>query len=121
MAEPDAVAEFFDGKGAVGLFCVINPAGSQIDELCEQLPVSEGTLRNRLDEAEELGLLRVDRVPGEHDTLKLWVPTDRGIEIYHEMRARQIPTQFYEYRAVVREYEREREAFTQYMEWRDGN
>jgi len=114
MAE--SLAEYFELKGAVGLFCVIRPEGSRFEELLSALPVSRRTLNTRLDEASELGLVSKEFISGDSDVLKLWVPTERGIEVYEELLARQIPPRFEKYRDAVREFDRERDAFVQYVE-----
>ena len=112
----ESFAEYFDLKGAVGLFCVIRPEGSRFEELLSDLPVSRGTLDARLKEGDELGLLSKEVIRGETDVLELWVPTDRGIEVYEELHARQLPPRFEEYRDVVLEFEREKDAFVEYVE-----
>jgi len=114
----ESFAEYFERKGAVGLFCVIRPDGSRFEDLLSALPVSRGTLNTRLQEGSELGLVGKEFVGGNGDMLELWVPTDRGIEVYEELLAREIPPRHEEYREVVREFERERDAFVQYLERR---
>lgn len=114
MAE--SLAEYFELKGAVGLFCVIRPEGSRFEKLLSELPVSRRTLNTRLDEASELGLVSKEFISGDSDVLKLWVPTERGIEVYEELLARQIPPRFEKYRDAVREFDRERDAFVQYVD-----
>lgn len=112
----ESLAEYFELKGAVALFCVIRPEGSRFEELLSALPVSRRTLNTRLDEASELGLVSKEFISGDSDVLKLWVPTERGIEVYEELLARQIPPRFEKYRDAVREFEREKDAFVQYVE-----
>lgn len=112
----DSLAEYFDLKGAVGLFCVIRPEGSRFEELLSSLPISRGTLDTRLKEAANLELVSKEVIGGDGDILELWVPTERGMEIYDELRARRIPPRFEKYRDAVREFERERDAFVQYVD-----
>lgn len=107
--------EYFDSKGAVGLFCVINPGGSRFEELLTDLTVSRATLNERLKEASALGLVVKKVVTGKTDTLELWIPTDRGMEFYYELQTRQIPPRFEKYRDAVREFDRERDVFVQYV------
>lgn len=111
--------EYFEKRGAVGLFCVINPAGSRFEELLSDLLISRGTLNARLQEGQELGLISKEIVEGEMDVVKLWVPTERGMEVCEELKARQIPPRFEECREVVQEFEREKGAFVQYIERKD--
>jgi DNA-binding HxlR family transcriptional regulator len=111
--------EYFKSKGSVGLFCVINPMGSRFGELLSALPVSKGTLNERLNEGASLGLVTKKFVKGERDTLELWVPTERGMEFYEELRARQIPPQFEAYRDAVQNFKQEKDAFVKYVERKD--
>lgn len=111
--------EYFEKRGAVGLFCVINPAGSRFEELLTDLLISRGTLNARLQEGQELGLVSKEIVEGEMDVVKLWVPTERGTEVCEELKARQITRRFEEYREGVREFEREKDAFVKYVERKD--
>lgn len=111
--------DYFNSKGAVGLFCVINPAGSRFEELLTALPVSRGTVDTRLKEGSALGLVTKEIVKGEMDALELWVPTERGMEFYEELRARQIPPRFEAYRDAMREFEGRRDEFVEYVERKD--
>lgn len=116
MVASDEFAEFFDSAGAIGLFCVINPVGSRFGELNDDLPIAKSTVNTRLNEAQELGLLTKETVQGSGDaTLKLWAPTERGMEIYYELRARGVHRRFSDTRQTVREYEWEQDAFERYL------
>jgi DNA-binding HxlR family transcriptional regulator len=119
MAE--SFKEYFDTKGAVGIFCIINPVGSRFEELLAALPISRKTLDTRLKEGSELGLVTKETIKGRTNSLGLWVPTERGMEVYEELRARQIPPRFKEYRDSRREFEEEKEAFVKYVERKEDS
>jgi len=117
----ESFEKYFNSKGAVELFCVVNPLGSRFEELLASLPVSRGTLDARLKEGSKLGLITKEFVQGEMDSLELWVPTERGMEFYEELRARRIPPRFEEYRDAMREFEQEKDAFAKYVKRKDNS
>lgn len=117
MGEPESLTEFFDSRGAVSLFCVINPAGSRFEELVEAMLVARATVKKRLDEAQAFGLVNKEVVEGEQGSpLRMWMPTERGMEVVREVKAREIDLRFEEYRRAYHEFEDKVDAFEKYVE-----
>jgi len=53
-----SLAEFFEKKGTVELFCEIDEKGERFSELRELVSISHDTLSVRLSQAEDLNLLQ---------------------------------------------------------------
>lgn len=112
---PPPFAEYFASKGAVELFCVINPIGSTFGELAAAVTVARGTLNRRLHEAVELGLITKVSVTEGINRHERWVMTERGMKIYKTVGEWRIPLHFDEYRDTRRTFEQKREDFALYV------
>jgi len=116
MAEVESIEEFVALKGGVGLLCVINPLGSRFTDLDDKMVVSPATLEDRLEEAQELGLVVQTEVEGRGmEPLALYVPTERGLGLYHEVRARGILWFYEAWREATERFAPEVDAFERYV------
>lgn len=71
---PSSDDSFFYSKGAVGLLSALNERGKRYGELKEDLNISTSTLTKRINEAIDIGVVRIRRTAGRGM---------RGVNEYH--------------------------------------
>jgi len=76
-----------DSDGAVEILATIEVSGTRYGELVSKVGVSHDTVANRLNEAEDLGLVRRKAVAGERGTTHKWALTGKGARIRMEMES----------------------------------
>lgn len=86
--QAEAVGEFLTRTGAIGILSIASPLkskGRQFSEFSEEVDVSSSTLSKRLDEACELGLLKVELESTDYGSNKLYVLTGVGRRLHHRL------------------------------------
>lgn len=74
-----AIADFLRKKGGVGLFVIIDKEdGNTYTELANDIHVTRNTLTSRLQDAQELHLIKETRKPSDHGNTKRYQLTKRG-------------------------------------------
>lgn len=114
MAED--IVDFLDGKGAVELFLVISPLGSRFTDLKDELPITSTTLSNRLDEAEELGL--ITQLPSSEPQYRKqhYLLTKRGEYLQDKAWELRLPRLYRQIRELKYEYNGGVEAFIEQID-----
>lgn len=112
MAELEEVLEFLDRKGAVGVLSATYHRG-QFTSLQEWVDVAPKTLKRRLNEAEELGLIAVGQ--GGYPSAKDYHHTLEGRALWEVMDELGTDGAFGKYHEAKKEYREAAEDFKQYI------
>lgn len=85
--EPDveAVADFLERKGAIGLLSTANRSGRRFRYLEEHVDVSTATLSKRLKEAEQIGLVKLHAKRIDNRVRNVYYLSPLGEALHYEM------------------------------------
>jgi DNA-binding MarR family transcriptional regulator len=93
--------EFFQKKGAIELIFAIDKENGNIqNEIAENIDISEPSVSDRLDEADDLELVDISRSNGDHGNAKRYYLKSQGLNLRNEFESRDLVSKYYRHREL---------------------
>lgn len=110
------VMTFLSRAGAIGLLVEMDhTGGKQFKHLNEAISVSSSTLTNRLNEALELGILKLTMTSEEHNSSRVYATTKFGRQLHHQIKQQQLARIYMQLQQLENEFEDEVENLQQWV------
>lgn len=110
-----SASDFLNRKGAIELFCELSPHGSRWTELDNEIMASHSTVTDRIEEAQELGLITHELIDRSGESVNVYTPTNRGARFMLALETQGVAETYRHLKETRQKYEEQTEKIREWV------